>query len=45
MTYDDMDTVEAVAEKERAAWIAGDTALAAALAQLEDNLREQEDAE
>jgi predicted 2-oxoglutarate/Fe(II)-dependent dioxygenase YbiX len=45
MTYDDMDTVEAVAEKERAAWIAGNTDLAAALAQLEDNLRAQEDAE
>ncbi len=45
MTYDDMDTVEAVAEKERAAWIAGDTALAAALAQLEDVLAAQEEAD
>ena len=45
MIYDEMDTVEAVAEKERAAWIAGNTDLAAALAQLEDTLAAQQEVE
>lgn len=45
MIYDEMDTVEAVAEKERAAWIAGNTDLADALARLEDTLAAQQEAE